>query len=139
MGSTCGKGIYPSGQNLGMSVSFWDGVAHQNTSRRVALNLAVAVVLSILRAFLRLCVAKNACSPENEGYFSASRTKAEPLRVSLMIVTTPFAFGVIGAPGTGGIGVRSEAGWRLQPDQGGQRNAGKEPRCQAREAMVIAA
>jgi hypothetical protein len=64
----------------------WGGAPKHLTP--LASYLAVAVVLSFLRAFLRLWVAKNACSPENKGYVSASRTKADLLRVSPNLVNT---------------------------------------------------
>lgn len=120
-----------------MPVSLLDWAALRNTSRRVAQNLAVTVLLSINRAFLQLWVAKNTCGPGNEGYFSASRTKGELLGVSLIMATNSLEFGAIGVLGTDGVGVSNEAGWRLQTDQGGQRNGQSEPRCHSNEAMVI--
>jgi hypothetical protein len=119
-----------------MPVSLLDWAALRNMSRRVARGLAVTVLLSINRAFLQLWVAENTCGPENDAYFSASRTKGELLGVSLIMATNSLEFGAIGVLGTDGIGVSNEAGWRLQTDQGGQRKGRSEPPCHSSEAMV---
>jgi len=70
-----------------MSVSLLDRTALRNLSHRVAEHLALTVLLSINRAFLRLWVTKYACSLGNSGYFSAHRTKVEFLAVFLIIAT----------------------------------------------------